>query len=214
MKILMNTNYTRILAISLLCFFSQLATAGRGYWEGNIVIQDYYDPINTHYLDMVTGAHVDKMEQRYKKGQFDWVWSDLEYTLKRVPNHPRALLKLVTFSREYKKITPAVADDYFQKAIKFNPDEPNTRVIYGFHLQKYPQLDKAIEQYEIALKLKPNHAQGHYNLALALIDKGELEKAKKHAKEAYNLGYPLEGAKERLIELNAWDNNKKHSTDQ
>ncbi|MDH5614213.1 MAG: hypothetical protein OEY35_04185, partial [Gammaproteobacteria bacterium] len=67
----MKTNYSTILTVSLLCLFSQFATAGRGYWEGNIVIQDYYDPINIHYLDMVTGAHVDKMEQRYKKGQFD-----------------------------------------------------------------------------------------------------------------------------------------------
>ena len=45
----------------------------------------------------------------------------------------------------------------------------------------------AIEQYQIALALKPDYAEGHYNLGQAYIAKGLLDKAIEQYKTAVHL---------------------------
>ena len=168
-------------------------------------MQDYYDPIDEHFFEMVESAHLANMEKRLKTNQGEVAsWRDIEYVLNHIPNHPKALWYLIRFSREFKDYKPQDADVFFEKAIQWSPEEPNTRVLYGLHLQKYPKLKEVIEQYNIALKYDPNHVEAHYNLGLALLEAGDIDSAKLHAKKAYELGYPLPGLREKLKKLNAW----------
>jgi len=43
-----------------------------------------------------------------------------------------------------------------------------------YHERFFEQLDKAIEEYQAALKLKPDHAEAHYHLGLAYHTKAKL----------------------------------------
>lgn len=43
-----------------------------------------------------------------------------------------------------------------------------------YHERLFEHLDKAVEEYQAALKLKPDHAEAHYHLALAYHTKAKL----------------------------------------
>jgi len=47
----------------------------------------------------------------------------------------------------------------------------------------------------------------HYNLGLVLIATGDTKRAAQHARQAYALGYPLPGLKQKLQRMGAWDGN-------
>ena len=64
------------------------------------------------------------------------------------------------------------------------------------------QLDEAIAQYRKALEIKPDYAEAHYNLGIALAGRGQIDEAIDHyrkaleikpdyAKAHYNLGVAL-----------------------
>jgi hypothetical protein len=52
--------------------------------------------------------------------------------------------------------------------------------------------------------MQPDSMDVHYNLGLFYIEAREFDKAVFHAKEAYSLGYPLPGLKNRLKQLGHW----------
>jgi Tfp pilus assembly protein PilF len=52
-------------------------------------------------------------------------------------------------------------------------------------------LDKAIEQYTIAIKLDPKDANAHYNLAIVYNSKGLNDKANEHFRIARQLNFTL-----------------------
>lgn len=210
MKIL-RAPLSRAFLLAMTFFVSILpsnAYAGKGHrTPDGVVIQSYYDPIDSHYLDMVTGAHVRKALKRYREGQYQWAWTDILYTLHRVPNHPQSLLMLTNFSNDKKQniVSPEEAEQYFRKAIEYTPEEPSTRSLYAYHLYRSEKFDEATEQYEIALKLNPNSAEINYNLGLAYLKLERNEDALSRAREAYRLGHPLPGLKELLIKKGLWE---------
>ena len=58
---------------------------------------------------------------------------------------------------------------------------------YASALQKQGQLEQAIEEYRIALRLKPNYAEAHINLAVALTGQGKFDAAVPHMEIASRL---------------------------
>ena len=52
---------------------------------------------------------------------------------------------------------------------------------------KNDMLEEAIEQYKKALAIDPAYAQAHTNLAVALVQKGQLDDALPHFQEAVRL---------------------------
>ena len=86
----------------------------------------------------------------------------------------------------------------------------------GSALEAAGQLDEAIEQYDQAVRINPDYAEGHYNLGSALWQAGKSEDAIEHYEEAlqiktnfaeahYNLGIALwqtRGAQEALKHFN------------
>lgn len=54
-------------------------------------------------------------------------------------------------------------------------------------------------------------AEIHYHLGLLALDMGDIAAARKHADEAYRMGYPLGGLKKRLAELAAREDGEKES---
>jgi hypothetical protein len=57
---------------------------------------------------------------------------------------------------------------------------------------------------ELAEKNAPEQGNFHYNLGLAFLEIGDAERALKHAKRAYALGYRLPGLQNRLEKLGKW----------
>jgi len=71
----------------------------------------------------------------------------------------------------------AFAIQTYSQAITLDPLNPNLRINLGgvyYGLKKY---DEAVRVLELAVAAKPDLANGHYNLAFAYREKGELDKA-------------------------------------
>lgn len=134
--------------------------------------------------------------------------ADLSYTLRRFPNHHQALMTMGEYSRKVKQNPPPGSDYpvecWFERAIRFVPDDAMVRTIYGLYLSKQNRPDQAVEQFQAALKLAGDNANVHYNLGLAYVDMKQYDKALESARTAYRLGFPLPGLKNKLQRAGVW----------
>jgi len=133
---------------------------------------------------------------------------DISYTLGAFPNHPRALLAMsnLVLKNKVAKATGArwTIDCYFERATRFQPDDPVVRLVFGLHLIRSGQKDAARVQLGIAEEHAIEAGNFHYNLGLAFLDAGDSDRALAHAWQASALGYDLPGLRRRLEKIGKW----------
>lgn len=133
---------------------------------------------------------------------------DIDYTLRVFPNHPRALKSMMDLGFRTKTEKPPGANwpvwCYFDRAIRFTPDDGQVKTIYAIYLNRIGKRTEAIDQLHQAQKLLPESGNIHYNLGLIFLDLGEFENSLLHAHKAYALGFQLPGLRNRLKEANKW----------
>jgi tetratricopeptide (TPR) repeat protein len=133
---------------------------------------------------------------------------DIDFTLRAFPNHPRALMSMAKLSRREGRAKPLGAnysiECYFERAIRFRPDDPMPYMIAGVHFAQVGQRQTAISYLDRARELSNDDANLHYNLGLGYLDVGLTDKALEHARRAYAAGFPLPGLRDRLRALGAW----------
>ncbi len=95
---------------------------------------------------------------------------------------------------------------YFQRANRFVPDDANIYILYGVYRHKAGDYEEAEISWKYALSIDNNSAEAHYNLGLLNLKLEKFPSAVKHARLAYDLGYPLPGLKGKLIEQGHWEN--------
>lgn len=136
------------------------------------------------------------------------IGSDIAYTLNAFPNHHRALLAMSKLARKEKteqpKGSPHSMACWFDRAERFRPDDAMVKVIYGTYLIQSGQPKAAVQKLEDARKIDSANANVHYNLGLAYVELAMYEQALSSAHEAYRLGFPLPGLKNKLQRLGRW----------
>jgi Tfp pilus assembly protein PilF len=159
-------------------------------------------------LVVVEKFHFTQSVEMLQGGNTSSIGGDLDYTLRASPNHPRALMSMANLALRSKTDRPRGAgysiDCYFDRAIRFAPDDGNVYMIYGTYLFKSGAKQKALKEFEIAENYAENNANLHYNLGLVYLDAKEYDKALLHAHKAYDLGFPLAGLKNKLIAAGKW----------
>ena len=65
----------------------------------------------------------------------------------------------------------------YSQAVALDPVNPLPRISLGGVYYSLGRYDEAIRVFELAVIAKPDYANAHYNLAVALREKGEIEKA-------------------------------------
>lgn len=151
-------------------------------------------------LPIVEHFHFNADVENLVKGMSSGVLGDLNYTLRAFPNHHRALMALANY-RISNPQTPEALDSaecYFTRALAFRPNDPIVHMIYGIYFHKKGKFGLALEQMLEAEKLDPNNANIQYNLGLLYYDKKDLDQAEVHARNAYDMGFPLPRLKEKL----------------
>lgn len=171
---------------------------------------DYNNSDDRQYmLPKVEMAHFTPNVENLRHGNSGTLGGELNYTLMMFPNHHRALAAFGKLSLKEKKLKP-VGSKYsvgcfFDRAIRFKPNDAMVRMVYGNYLQNAGKPDKAIEQLKIAVDLQPEDPAINYNIGLLYMQKKDYEQAKTHARKAYELGFPLPGLKNQLIKAGKWD---------
>lgn len=159
--------------------------------------------------DLVEHFHFTEGVETLTAGQSSvGIAADIAYTLRAFPNHPRALLAMAKLAQRQHSERPRgsayTVSCWFDRAIRFRPDDGNVRLVFGVALMKGGQIAQAIEQLNMADKLLPRNANVHYNLGLAYFDTKDFDKSLEHAKLAYELGFPLPGLRQKLERAGHW----------
>ncbi|MBC7704406.1 MAG: hypothetical protein H7274_10770 [Rhodoferax sp.] len=133
---------------------------------------------------------------------------DLAYTLATSPNHHRALVALVRFGERTKSPQPPYLtysiDCYFDRALRFKPDDTVVRTLYASYLGKQGKRDSAGAQLEVASRLADDNGFSHYNIGLAYVDLAMYDQALASAWRARELGFVLTGLQELLVKAGKW----------
>lgn len=131
------------------------------------------------------------------KGQSSTIPSDIDYTLRQIPNHYRALDTMARWQlkfphkesdKDYSNITC-----YFERAFDLFPNDPMLQFVFGVSQHRNKDFKEALRAYTKAEELGLTSAELYYNFGLVYVDLGDKEKAVHYAEKAYALGYKPPG---------------------
>lgn len=133
---------------------------------------------------------------------------DLDYTLRAFPNHHRALMAVMRYGEKTGSPKPSGlrydVECYFERAIRFKPDDTIARIIYSTYLTKNKRIPEAVAQLEQATRLAEDNAFTHYNIGLAYFDMKIYDKALDRAHKAMALGFERTELRDLLEKQGQW----------
>lgn len=159
-------------------------------------------------IDIVERFHFTPRVETLAAGESGSIGGDLDYTLRVFPNHPRALLSLVRLSEQAR--SPRIpgakypVECYFDRAIRFQPDDPQVRILYAYFLTRHQRMQEARRQLKAAESTDPTDPQILYNLGLGYADVKDYDRALEYAHRAYAAGITFSGLKDKLTRANRW----------
>jgi tetratricopeptide (TPR) repeat protein len=114
----------------------------------------------------------------YQIDRFEEAIKYYEAAYKLKPDDYQTIVRLGNSNYGLKRYEEA--RKWYEKALQINPDDVDVRTDYGttFFLSEPKNLDKAIEEYRIALEKKPNHEPTLQNLCVVYREKGDKQALK------------------------------------
>ena len=210
----MNAKYTLLIFTLYLILTGSVIANVCGSLENTYGPFDYTNPVHfTKMLPVVEKYHFTRDVEMLVSGETSSIIGDIDYTLRAFPNHHKALYALSRYTimmegkkKEYRAGGQHFysAECYFDRAIRFKPDDGYVRYLYALFLHKKRKYKEALTQYDIALKYLPELTELHYNVGLLYFDMGKMDKAQKHAILAYEGGYPLPWLRDELKKKGLW----------
>lgn len=157
---------------------------------------------------IVERFHFTPAVESLRHGSTGQIGGDLDYTLRAMPNHPRALYAVSRYAQRLKsQRLPGArypAECYFDRAIRFAPDDSQVRALYADFLIAFGRPKDARDQLETAEKLEVRSAQVTYNMGLAWARLGDYDKALPLARRAYAAGVQFPGLRTMLEKAGVW----------
>lgn len=185
---------------------------------GDIGPWDYADPANSVSTGADPMGRIKRVENVHftpemqlldlKRWSVERLTAEFHYTLRMLPNHPRALLALSRLEKMAggklpqqgaTQFTPKIsAECFFERAIRFRPNDKAVKMVYGIHLQQRGKLHEALAEYQAAESLGEESANFYYNFGLLHADMKNWDKAYEYALKAQTLGLMLPELKKKL----------------
>lgn len=143
--------------------------------------------------------------------------AELDFTLRAFPNHHRALMAMVRLGEKLKSPQPPGAphsvECYFERALRFRPDDSTARMIYATFLAKNGREPETIKQLELAATKAGDNAFTHYNIGLIYFDIKNYDQALAQAHVAYSLGFGQSALRDELKSVGKWKEQEEKSTE-
>ena len=181
------------------------------------------DPFRNHYgpwdirkagrysIEVVEGAHftpgIESMTRPGTTTTRDMA-HDVEYTLNVFPNHHRALITMQRLAERHRADPPPgtvrTVECWFDRAVRFTPDDTVVRSLYARYLAKLGRNDEAIKQLEVATEVGKDNPFTQFNIGLVYFEMGEHGRALIQAHHAKALGLNRTELEDQLKKLNKW----------
>lgn len=202
---------------SLVTAVALMATLG-AQAQGNSMncgeLKSHYGPFDYRTnrgetLDVVERHHFTPEVEALIRGKSTiHIGSDLSYTLGTFPNHHRALISMMRLGEKLKTPRPPhtaySVECYFERALRFRPDDLVARMLYATFLHENNRKPEALRQLEQVEKAADATPLTHYNVGLIYFDMAEYEKALTQAHKARSLGLPRNDLREKLVQVGKW----------
>ena len=200
----------------LLTLFALLASFGTMAQSNGMAcgsLKNHYGPYDYRTdrdkLEIVEDYHFTPEVEALIRGKSSAkLGADLSYTLNAFPNHHRALMSVMRYGQKLK--TPQPADTqysvecYFQRALRFRPDDAVARMIYATFLTTNGRSADALRELAQVEKTAGDNSFTYYNLGLIYLDMKEYDKALTQAHKAMALGFTRTGLRDKLVEAGKW----------
>lgn len=176
---------------------------------GELHIGSDYRTSSRQALELVERYHfTPEVEALIRGKQSTFVGVDLSYTLGAFPNHHRALMSMMLLGQKLKSPQPPRAEYsvecYFQRALRFRPDDTTVRMMYASFLSNQARPVEAGHELAQVGKVAGNNAFIYYNMGQIYFDLKDYDKALENAHKASGLGLSLTGLKDRLTRAGHW----------
>jgi tetratricopeptide (TPR) repeat protein len=141
-------------------------------------------------------------------GESGSLGNELSYTLNTSPNHHRALVAMMRLAERTK--TPQVqgatysVECYFNRALRFAPDDTIARALYATFLLKANRAAEATAQLDRATYYAGDDPFAHYNIGLIYLDLKRYDRALREAHRAQELGFPKMDLSNALKAAGRW----------
>jgi tetratricopeptide (TPR) repeat protein len=188
--------------------------ASYGAWaQGCGGLANHYGPFDYRTerngkLQIVEHFHFAPEVEALIKGESSYIGDDLDYVLMTSPNHHRALLATVRYA-ERNKTNQApnmkyTVDCYFDRAIRFQPDDTVVREMYAEYLVKQGRTEDARKELQAADHYAADNAISHYNIGLIYFGLKDYDNALAQAQTSMQLGYGRPELKQMLQGVGKW----------
>lgn len=166
--------------------------------------------IDKDKLPIVLGAHFTPEVESLIRGKSGATpGPDIDYTLRAIPNHPNALISMMRLGEKENQSKPSgskyTMECWFERAIRFRPDDQIVRMIYTTYLTKNNRKPEALQQLDVVLGSANDNAFTHQNVGLLYFDLGEYPLALAQAHKAIELGLNRPGLREKLQSVGKWE---------
>ena len=124
--------------------------------------------------------------------------------LAKNPNDTTLMTKYANFLFDTGKFSEAVT--WFEKVVALQPESPDAKTDFGTALWNAGEKDRAMAQYQAALKIDPTHMSTLHNLTIVYEEDRKLGEAEKTIKQMETIDAKYEGLdtlKKRLNDLKA-----------
>ena len=213
--------HTRPLWTYLLCFvllshgvstFGQEATGGNSPC-GPLHTTGQYGPFDFRTdkdrLPVVVNNHFGPDVENLIRGQTSTaIGADIAFTLRAIPNHPNALMSMMLLGVKEKSETPAGSqypvECWFDRALRFRPDDNVARMIYTSYLTQKNRKADAMRQLDAISAAAKDNPFTYNNIGLLYFDLGEYPKALAQAHKSMELGMDRPALREKLQALGKW----------
>jgi len=159
-------------------------------------------------LHLVESAHFTPSVEALVRGNAGTIGADLDYTLRAFPNHHRALVSAMRYFDRNKGVQPPgmrySMECYFERALKYKPDDVTARMLYAGYLGKHGRRDDALREAGYVAHEAADNPFTHYNLGLVYLELKDYEHAVEQAHQAMALGFPRTELRDSLQAAGKW----------
>lgn len=168
-----------------------------------------YRTSSNELRERIENFHFTPQVEALIKGQSGFkIGPGLNYTLMVFPNHPRALLSMMRYGEKFKSPQPPDAqypvECYFERALRFKPDDTTVRMIHATFLSANGRAPEALTELNKVITTAPDNPFTQYNVGLIYLDMKEYDKALVQAHKAMALGFPQTGLRDKLTAADKW----------
>ena len=201
--------------VPLLAILLLLANPARAQSGGNVCggLAAAYGPYDYRLerdgrLRIVERFHFSPAVEALIHGDSGAIGDDLNYVLMTSPNHHRALMATVRLGERTKTTQPPgmkySIDCYFERALRFQPDDTVVREMFAQYLGKGGHVEEAKAQLVVASNYAKDNSISHYNIGLIYFDLKDYDHALAQAQLALANGYPRPELRDMLKGVGKW----------